>query len=84
MPITILVNGRPLSPQEAVRNQLPLDTILRCPACNSNEVMAKQALTTTRLDGETRDTVPRQQDRWCLNCGHRWAAVLVPEFMTNR
>jgi len=80
----IMVNGRPLSPERAIREQLPLDTMLVCPNCESSHVVAGPARAGQRFGGESNATVPRQQDRRCLRCDHRWTAVLPPECVQVR
>jgi transposase-like protein len=82
--LQIMVNGRPLSPERAIREQLPLDTMLVCPNCESSHVVAGVARAGIRFDGEKNATVPRQQDRRCLACNHRWMAVLPPESVQVR
>ena len=80
MPLTILVNGRPLDPVRAVQSLLPLDTELACPACGRlGCIEASAPRTGVRFPGEDRALVPRQQDRRCQACGHRWMVVLPPE-----
>lgn len=82
MPLTILVNGRPLDPRRASETLLRQDTLLICPNCNGRIIEARQPLTTQRLDGEPHVFIPRQQDRRCVECGHRWAVVLPPEVVS--
>jgi transposase-like protein len=77
--LEIIVNGRALSPERAIREQMPLDTMLACPNCESSHVVAGVARPGQRFGGESNATVPRQQDRRCLACNHRWMAVLPPE-----
>ena len=79
----ILINGRPWSPERAAREKLPLDTELVCPECESRQVAATEARTTLRLGGEAQHFIPRQQDRKCLACGHRWTSVLPPEVFND-
>lgn len=59
-----------------------LDTPLRCPSCNGDAVMSRAAQTGHRYAGEQKEFVPRQQDRWCVACGHRWMAILPPAFVS--
>jgi hypothetical protein len=85
------IGGKPLDPQQAIRSQMPLDPLLVCPACNGTDVEAHRALTVERfgMQGaritslEDRSMVPKLQDRACLDCGYRWAAVLPPDAYTN-
>lgn len=79
----VIINGKRYTPQEAARIQLPLDTVLRCPCCNGGHVEAVDALTGVRFPDEIRFFIPRQQDRWCLDCGHRWMTVLPPEAFSS-
>jgi DNA-directed RNA polymerase subunit RPC12/RpoP len=83
MPIEIIIDGRPLPPEKAVGRLLPVDTPLACPACNSQRVGAGRPRTGIRLDGEAQHFIPRQQDRWCEDCGHRWMTVLPPAIIAN-
>jgi hypothetical protein len=76
---TIRINGEYVSPERAARERLPLDTPFVCPECQSRHVLAKPARTTIRLGGEAQRFIPRQQDRQCQACGHRWTCVLPPE-----
>lgn len=78
MAIQILIHGKPLDPEQAVRHGLPLDTMLVCPSCESRMVEAYHPLTGMTLPGELQRFVPRQQDRRCLHCGHTWMSVLPP------
>jgi hypothetical protein len=80
---SIHLNGRYLSPQRAATERLALDTPLVCPECASSQVVAKPAQTTIRLGGEAQHFIPRQQDRRCLACGHRWTSVLPPEIYND-
>lgn len=83
MTMVILANGRPFTPERALREQLPLDTMLVCPECEGRHVEAWEPHTTIRLGGEAQHFIPRQQDRRCLDCGHRWTTVLPPEVYTD-
>jgi hypothetical protein len=76
----IRIGGQLLDPKQAANNLLPLDTLLACPApgCGSTHVCAGEARTVARIGMEYKDGIPRQQDRRCLACGHRWSATLPP------
>jgi hypothetical protein len=78
MALLILIDGKPFPPERALREQLPLDTLLVCPECGSHDVEAREPKTTIRLGGEAQNFIPRQQDRYCLACNHRWVTVLPP------
>jgi len=80
---TILVNGKRLEPKDARKILMPSDTLLVCPHCESRMVQAVPPKLTARFVDETHLTVPRLQDRWCLDCGYRWATVLPPEFQAR-
>jgi len=82
MTLQILIHGRPLTPEEALQRQRPLDTMLVCPNCEGTAVEAFRPKTGHRWPEELRLVVPRQQDRHCLYCGHRWMAVLPPALLT--
>lgn len=84
MPHEILINGKVLDPRRAARELLPLDTILRCPSCNSSECGTNEPRTGIQFTGELKRYVPRQQDRWCFACGHRWMVVLPPEHIATQ
>ena len=79
----VFINGRRYDPKEAIQTLLRGDTDLVCPACNSPMVGTKDALTGIQFTGEIKQWVPRQQDRWCHDCGHRWMTVLPPESYFN-
>jgi DNA-directed RNA polymerase subunit RPC12/RpoP len=79
----ILVNGKPLDPQKAAGAFLPLDLFYVCPDCGSKHVLAKDAKTIEDLGGQHKLWIPRQQDRWCQECGHRWTATLAPEIIAR-
>jgi hypothetical protein len=86
--LQILVHGKPLDPQKAAGAFLPLDLFYVCPACGSRQVLAKPARTIDDLSkevgvGQHKVWIPRQQDRWCLDCNHRWTAVLAPEIIAR-
>lgn len=79
-----------LDPAKARELAQPLDTDLYCPECSSAQVAANAALATERFfdkgfsgghrsDMELAETVPRLQDRQCLECGHEWTTVLPPK-----
>lgn len=78
--IQIMVNGRPLDPKDAAKTLLPADTLLICPSCESPHVRANEPRTVGRIDLEPQSLIPRQQDRRCERCGHRWTATLAPAF----
>lgn len=80
MAIQILIDGRPLPPERAIREGLPSDTALACPHCNGRHVEARMARTVERFQGEFKEMVPRLQDRSCLDCGARWQTTLPPAF----
>lgn len=62
---------------------LPLDRFFVCPECNSQAVLARAPKTVEEFHGQYKVWVPRQQDRWCLHCGHKWTAVLAPEIIAR-
>lgn len=76
---SIIIGGRYLDPKQAATAQLPLDTALVCPECSDAHVCAGEARTVARIGMEYPDGIPRQQDRKCLACGHRWTATLPPQ-----
>ena len=80
----ILINGKVLDPRRAARELLPLDTTLRCPACDNDKVGTREPRTGHQFVGELKAFVPRQQDRWCFACGHQWTAVLPPEAIASQ
>ncbi len=55
---------------------LPSDTMLVCPHCLSRHLEATSAK-------EVWQNGARQQDRWCVDCGHRWMTVLPPRFQAE-
>lgn len=75
----ILIGGKPLDPKRAAATLLPLDTALVCPECQSSHVCAGEARTVARIGMEYVEGIPRQQDRKCLACGHRWTVTLPPQ-----
>lgn len=79
----ILIHGKRLDPKDAGKTLLPSDTLLVCPRCESRMVQTVEAKLTERFPDESRLTVPRMQDRWCLDCGFRWATVLPPTFQAQ-
>lgn len=79
----LVFHGRRLDPREAAKTLLPSDTLLVCPHCSSGMVQACEPRLTTRFPDEGDATIPRMQDRWCLDCGHRWATVLPPTFQAQ-
>lgn len=79
----IFIHGRRLDPREAAQQLMPSDTLLVCPHCSSRMVQTVEPKLTTRFEDEARVMVPRMQDRWCLDCGHRWATVLPPELQAQ-
>lgn len=72
--VLILIDTKPL-PADRVEH-LPSDTSLFCPACGGGRLEATEAKEVWK-DGA------RQQDRWCLECGHRWVTVLPPRFQAE-
>lgn len=82
MTLQILVRGHVLDPKEAVQQMLPLDTMLICPACESAMVQALEPKTGIQLPAEIKQYIPRQQDRMCLACGHKWMTVLPPAIVS--
>ena len=83
MTLQIFVHGQPLDPQTAAREFLPLDLFYVCPACGSRQVKAKPPRTIDDLGGQYKVWIPRKQDRWCLDCDHRWTAILAPEVIAR-
>lgn len=81
--ITILVDGKALDPKKAAEKMLRCDTLLSCPECEGRDVMAHNPKTIAQLPGEARFFVPRQQDRRCQACGHRWTVTLPPEIYAH-
>lgn len=80
----ILVHGKPLDPRKAAGAFLPLDLFYVCPNCSSRQVLAKEAKRLDNLGGhQAQAWIPRMQDRWCQDCGHRWEAVLAPEMLAK-
>lgn len=87
MSILIFSDGRPMTPEQAVREARPLDTELVCPFCESVHVRARIPKTVEQIvEDKTRSItgrefpqfVPRIQDRWCQDCGEKWQCVLPP------
>lgn len=82
MSIIILSDTMPKDAKK-VKDALPLDTPMICPACLSREVIVHKARTTIQLgkgsEMEASEHVPRMQDRQCKNCLFRWQTVLAPE-----
>lgn len=88
MPLQILVHGRPLDPAKAPGSFFPLDWFKVCPDCGSGHVRAGPPRTIDDLGAEFgakqyHEMIPRKQDRWCLDCGARWTAILAPEFLAR-
>lgn len=79
----ILINGKPLDPQKAAGAFLPLDMFYVCPDCGSKHVLAKEARAIDDLGGQHKLWIPRLQDRWCQECGHKWTATLAPEILAR-
>jgi hypothetical protein len=80
----ILIHGKPLDPQKAANAFLPLDLFYVCPECGSRHVLAKEPRRIDNLGGHQAPVwIPRMQDRWCQDCGHRWSAVLAPEMLAK-
>lgn len=86
MGLVIIVNGKPLDPHKAAGEFLPQDIFYICPMCGSKHVRARPARTIedmggrgTGMEKQYQGWIPRQQDRWCVDCDHRWTAVLAPE-----
>lgn len=74
MGILILLPTKPI-PAHKVEH-LPSDTMLVCPDCEGRRLKATPAKEVWK-DGA------RQQDRWCLDCGHSWVTVLPPRFQAE-
>ena len=74
----VKINGRYVSPERAVREMRPLDTMMICSNCESDRVVCGEPRNSTRIGKEFEDGIPRQQDRRCLACGHLWTAILPP------
>lgn len=74
MAIFILENNKPI-PSSKVEH-LPSDTLFFCPECNGGELKSGEAREVWKRGA-------RQQDRWCLDCGHRWVTVLPPRFQAE-
>lgn len=88
MAIQILVHGKPLDPREAASGFLPGDVFYVCPECGSKNVKARPPQTIDDLgvqfgDHQYKCWIPRKQDRWCLDCDHRWTAILAPEILAR-
>ncbi len=86
--LQIFVHGKPLDPQKAAQEFLPLDIFYICPECGSRAVLARPARTIDDLShavgvGQYQCWIPRQQDRWCQDCGSRWTAILAPEILAR-
>ncbi len=79
----ILVHGKPLDPRRAARQFLPLDLFYVCPEGNSRQALAQPPRTIDDLGGQYQVWIPRKQDRWCQDCGHRWTAILAPEILAR-
>ena len=74
MAILILNDSKPI---EAGRvGNLPSDTMMVCSNCENTNLKAKPAR-------EVWAGGARQQDRWCLDCGHQWVVVLPPIFQAE-
>jgi len=72
--ILILSNTKPISAERV--EHLPSDTMLVCPQCEGQKLDAT-------APKEVWKNGARQQDRWCLACGHRWVCVLPPRFQAE-
>lgn len=88
MALQIYVHGKPLDPLKAAKEFLPLDLFYVCPNCGSRHVQARPPQTIDDLSreagvGQHKCWIPRQQDRWCLDCDHRWTAILAPEILAR-
>ncbi len=88
MALQILVHGQPLDPHQAANGFLPLDVFFVCPACGSSHVLAKPPQTIENLGvqfgaSQYQVWIPRKQDRWCVDCQHRWTAILAPEVLAR-
>jgi len=62
------------------RALLPQDTPLACPHCNAYKDHLDRPVVQASPPREVWRDGARQQDRWCLACGHRWVTVLPPTF----
>ncbi len=74
MSILILTDTKPISADKV--EHLPSDTVLACPNCEGQKLKAT-------APKEVWKHGARQQDRWCLDCGHRWITVLPPQFQAE-
>jgi hypothetical protein len=83
MPHQIRVNGMVLDPKRAAAALLPMDTPLTCPRCNSHQVGANEPRNVAVNSGECVALVPREQDRFCLECRHQWTSILSPALYSD-
>ena len=74
MGLIILKDTRPISADRV--EHLPSDTLHACPECEGTRLKA-------RAPREVWKGGARQQDRWCLACGHCWVTVLPPRFQAE-
>ena len=74
MAVLILNGTKPISCHQV--EHLPSDTAFICPHCGSQKLKATEAK-------EVWKNGARQQDRWCVDCGHRWVTVLPPRFQAE-
>jgi len=75
MGILIMTDSKPISADRVSR--LPSDTDMICPQCESSKGLRATEAKEVWRDGA------RQQDRWCVECGHRWVTVLAPKFQAE-
>ncbi len=74
MGILILTDTKPISADRV--GHLPSDTTYACPQCEGQHLKAMRAKEVWK-DGA------RQQERFCLDCDHRWITVLPPRFQAE-
>ncbi len=74
MTLLILSDTKPIGADKV--EHLPSDTSLACPECEGQKLQAT-------APKEVWKGGARQQDRWCLACGHRWVTVLPPRFQAE-
>lgn len=61
----------------------PQDTLLACPQCSAHKDHLGRPVVQANAPREVWRYGARQQDRWCLACGHRWVTVLPPTYEAN-
>ena len=74
MSLLILKDTKPIGADRV--EHLPSDTSLACPKCGGQHLKAT-------APKEVWKHGARQQDRWCLDCGHSWITVLPPRFQAE-